>query len=289
MYKKSFFIALLALGFLVIFSQKTIAQRPSIGVAISYEQAGIAAAAGYAGLVENLSKNMHPYQVSEGDFQQFLQKTKALPCPIYAYNIFITGQYKLVGPAVNETEVLDYADKLLARLAQTNTKLVIWGSSAARNLPVGWPRQRGFEQFIAIAKKIAPIAQRHGIVLSLESLNSTETNFINTVTEALYVVKKVNHPNLRLNVDIYHMLMDHEAPNIIGKTKRYINHVEIAEPNGRTAPGVQKTDFRAYFKELKKINYQGMIVVEGRYQNFEQLAKPCIDYLNQQLTEAGYK
>ena len=43
------------------------------------------------------------------------------------------------------------------------------------------------EQFISIAKKIAAKASQYNITLALENLNSTETNFITTVEEALDV------------------------------------------------------------------------------------------------------
>jgi hypothetical protein len=271
-----------------VLSNVILAQRPQIGAAIPHTEAHLAASAGYAGIIDNLSKNLSPSQVSYASARAFLKNTETLPCPMYAYNIFIPAEYKLVGPNVNEPKVLAYVDSILARLATSPSKLVIWGSGGARRIPEGWPKTKATKQFVSIAKKIAEIAQNHGITLSLESLNSTETNFLNTVAEALYVVKKVNHPALRLNVDIYHMMMDHEGPEIILKTKKYINHVEIAEPNGRTAPGVQGTDFKPYFSALKKINYNRMIAIEGRWASFESIAAPAKAYLELQLSAVGY-
>ena len=276
----------LALVLLIPF--EILAQIPNIGVALGHEQAGEAARAGYAGIVENLSKHMHPYTVPEQAFQAYAQKVKSLPCPIYAYNIFLPGDMKIVGPKVDEAKVLDYCDKIFARLSQTDTRLIIWGSGGARRVPEGWDKKVATKQFIKIAKKIAALAQKYDIMLSLESLNSTETNFINTVAEALYIVKKVGHPNLRLNVDIYHMTMEKEGPAIIKKTKKYINHVEIAEANGRTAPGVQQVDFRPYFAELLKIKYQNMIVIEAKWANFSDVSDMSIKYLHTQINMVGY-
>jgi sugar phosphate isomerase/epimerase len=42
---------------------------------------------------------------------------------------------------------------------------------------------------------MALVAQRHGITVAIESLNRTETNFLNTLAEVTEVVRNVNHPN----------------------------------------------------------------------------------------------
>ena len=134
-----------------------------------------------------------------------------------------------------------------------------------------------------MAKKIAGIAAKYGVVLAVENLNSGETNFINTVSEALEIVKRVNHPNFRLNADIYHMLKEGEAPKIIRKTKGYLVHVEIAEKEKRTAPGVMGTDFRPCLRELRRINYHQKIVIEGSWTNLSDIAPSSRDYLQAQI------
>ena len=62
---------------------------------------------------------------------------------------------------------------------------------------------------------MAAVAAKYDVILALENLNSTECNFINTLSEALAVVKAVDHPNFRLCVDIYHMLKENESPAAI--------------------------------------------------------------------------
>ncbi len=45
-----------------------------------------------------------------------------------------------------------------------------------------------------------------------------------------------------------------------------INHVEIAELEGRRVPGTTGQDFRPYFKVLKAARYSGAIGIEGRFE-----------------------
>src|SRR3546814_8974649 len=106
---------------------------------------------------------------------------------------------------------------------------------------------------------MAPLAEKYGIIICMENLNSKETNMINTFAEAYQIAKAIDHPNFRLTVDIYHMLMENESPRIIRKAAKYIYHCDLAEKEGRTAPGVHGQDFTPYFQALKDIGYQGKI------------------------------
>lgn len=266
------------------FAQKT-ALKPSIGIAASYEEDSLMTASGCACIIESISKRISPRTVSEEVFRQNALLFKKLKTPICAFNIFIPGELKLVGPTVDEKAVLDYVETVMVRISQTDTRMIVWGSGGARRVPEGFDKKVARDQFIAIAQKIARVAAKYNIVIALENLNSSETNFINTVEEALYVVKKVHHPNLRLNTDIYHMLKEGEASAIIGKTKKYLVHVEIAEKEQRTPPGVTGADFRPYLRALKKVGYHGNIVIEGRWDNLAKMAPVSIQYLQKQLDE----
>jgi sugar phosphate isomerase/epimerase len=266
------------------FSQKT-ALKPSIGIAENIANDSIITAAGYSCIVENLSKWVSPRSVSDEQFAKNIEIFKSMKTPIYAFNIFLPGDLKVVGPNVDEPAILEYVEKVMERLSKTDTKMIVWGSGGSRRLPDGFDKDVAVNQFIGIGKKIAKIAKKYKIMIALESLNTTETNFINSVRDALYVVKKVNHPNLRLNVDIYHMMKDNEQPAIIAKTKKYVVHVEIAEKDNRTAPGVVGTDFKPYLRELQKINFHEQIVIEGRWKNVGDIAKMSKDFLQKQVDE----
>lgn len=259
--------------------------KPTIGIAENIANDSTITAAGYNCIVENLGKWISPKTVSDEQFTKNIELFKKLKTPIYAFNIFLPGDLKVVGPKVDEKAILDYVEIVMQRLSQTDTKMIIWGSGGSRNLPKGFDKEMATKQFIYIAKKIAQIALKYKIIVCLEALNTTECNFINSVKDALYVVKKVNNPNLRLNVDIYHMMKDNEGPDIIAKTKKYVMHVEIAEREGRTAPGVVGTDFKPYLKELAKVKFHEKIVIEGRWKNVVDIAKMSKDFLQKQVDE----
>ena len=259
--------------------------KPTIGIVENPENDSILAAAGYSCMVVSIGRFISPRSVSEDAFRHNVLAFQHLKTPIYAVNLFIPGDLKLVGPSVNEKAVLAYVDSIMYRLSQTDIRLIVWGSGGARRVPEGFDRKIATRQMIAIGKEIAKIGARYNIVIALENLNSSETNFINTVEEALYIVKKVNHPNLRLDADIYHMLKENESPDILAKTGKYLVHVEIAEKEQRTPPGVTGTDFRPFLRALHKIGYRQKIGIEGRWKNLSETAAPCLQYLQGQIDE----
>lgn len=285
---KIFFLFLLGLAFTSLNAQKK-SKLPEIGVVQNIENDSLLYSYGYTCLIENTAKLFSPRNVSDRQFVENLQAIKQLRVPLFASNIVIPGELKVVGPSVDEKSVLSYVEIVFQRAQAAGLKMIIWGSGGSRGVPEGFDHEKAREQFVYMAKKVAELASKYNIILALESLNSTEANFINTVREALEVVKAVDHKNLRLCVDIYHMLKEGESPDIIADTKKYIVYCELAEKEGRTPPGVQGDDFRPYFSALKSVGYQGKIVIECRWKDFATQGNSAYQVLRKQIDEVYRK
>lgn len=258
---------------------------PEIGIAQNIENDSLLRAFGYQYLVENTAKLLSPRTVSEQQFKEKLATIKRSHIPLYACNIFLPGELKVVGPSVDENAISEYVEKVFQRAQQIGLSMIIWGSSGSRNIPGEFDRSKATEQFISVAKKVAAIAAKYNIILALENLNSTEVNFITTVKEALEIASAVNHNNLRLCADIYHMLKENESPDVLAEAKGYIVYCEVAEKEGRTPPGVHGDDFRPYFSALKKIDFNGKIVIECRWENIESQGGAAYDELYKQIVD----
>jgi len=269
----------------VKFTEAQNAIGPAIGIVQNIENDSLLQRYGYRYLVESVGKLISPRTVTDEQFQSNVLKIKNLRVPMYAFNIFIPGELKIVGPDVNEAALLTYVDKVFQRCQAAGVNRIIWGSGGSRRVPEGFDRTKAKEQFVSMAKKIADKASRYNITLALENLNSTETNFITTVEEALDIVKKVDHKNLRLCVDIYHMLKEGEAPASILKTKGYVIYCEVAEKEGRTPPGVQGDDFRPYFSALKQVGYNDKIMIECRWENVAAQGEIAFQKLQTQIQD----
>lgn len=258
--------------------------QPKIGIATQLNNDSALARSGYAFIVETVANTVSP-KIADADFEERLTVLKNLKTPVYALNIFIPGDLKLVGPEVDEQAILNYTQNVFRRSKLAGIKLIVWGSGGARRIPEGYSREKARQEFIQVAKKVAAQAEQYEIILALENLNQQETNFITTVAEALQIVKDVNHPNFKLCADIYHMLRENEPASVLVTAKGYLIHCDIAEKENRTPPGVKGDDFREYLRVLWKIKYTGKLVLECRWNNLPMEAEAARIYLQQQVNE----
>lgn len=271
--------------FLLLFlAVNSLYAQPEIGIAAQLSNDSTLARSGYAFIVETVGNTVSP-KIADADFEERLTVLKNLKTPVYALNIFIPGDLKLVGPNVNEQAILNYTQNVFKRSKLAGIKLIVWGSGGARRIPEGYSREKARQEFVQVAKKVAAQAEQYEIILALENLNQQETNFITTVAEALQLVKDVNHSNFKLCADIYHMMKEDEPAAVLLQTKGYLIHCDIAEKENRTPPGVQGDDFREYLRMLWKIKYTGKLVLECRWNNLPSEAEAARIYLQQQVNE----
>jgi sugar phosphate isomerase/epimerase len=165
--------------------------------------------------------------------------------------------------------------------------IIVFGSGGARQVPEGFSRERARGQMLDLLRRIAPMAQSHDVTIVLEALNTKECNFINSLNEGASLVAEVDHPGLRLLVDIYHMLMENEPAAEIVKHGRWIHHAHVAELQGRFAPGTSGEDLGPYLRALREINYRGMISYECNWQDFAKEAAASVKYFRGQLAAVG--
>lgn len=208
----------------------------------------------------------------DSEWAKNLALAKACPLPIPACNGFLPGTLKSTGPEINHEGVLQYAEVAFQRAQQIGVKIFVFGSSGSRKLPDGFPREKAEEQFVALLKKMGPLAKPYGVTIAIEPLRRKEDNFINTVIQGAVIADKVNHPNVRLLCDIYHMLQNGEDPNDLIKVGPFLVHAHIAEKETRSAPGVAGDDFRPFFSALRTANYSGRMSIEGKWKT-DQLPK----------------
>ncbi|HZH36688.1 MAG TPA: sugar phosphate isomerase/epimerase family protein [Flavisolibacter sp.] len=236
---------------------------PVLGMVAGPEDDSLLYASGFR-LIGTTVGNLIAPSFSSEEFDANLKKIRSLKCRLYLCNILFPASLKIAGPVVDEARVMEYLHAVLTRAKKAGVKNLVLGSGGARRLPEDYSREQAKTEFAVLAKKMAIAARQYGIIIILESLNSTETNFLNQLSEAADVVRRVNHQNFRLNADIYHMLKEGESPDEIRRAGDVIAYAEIAEKGQRTVPGVAGDDFRPYLKALKDIRYTGPLVIEGK-------------------------
>jgi sugar phosphate isomerase/epimerase len=237
---------------------------------------------GFDFLEETVSRFLMPRETDE-KFAENLAKLKQSDFPVYAVNSFLPGELKCVGPDVNEEAILTYAETAFSRMEKAGIKILVFGSGGSRRIPDGFDKTKAIAQFVSINKKIGPLAKKYKVTLVLEPLNYAETNLLNTVEEGIQITNEVNHPNIQLLADFYHMLRNGETAGSILKAGKLLKHTHIAEKENRTAPGVAGDDFRPFFKALKEINYKGKLSVESRWKEMETELPLALKTIREQM------
>jgi sugar phosphate isomerase/epimerase len=259
---------------------------PPWGICTSVKNAEIIKASGYSYVEENAKRFLAP-QESDQAFKVKLDQVEKAPLKVYSYNGFLPGSLKSTGPKTDHDKILKYVETAFRRARQLDSKIIVFGSGGSRSIPKDFSYEKGTQQFTELLKKMGLIAAEYGITVVIEPLNSKECNFINSVKEATDIAMVVNHPNIAVLADIYHMAVDSEGPESIRYAGKLLRHCHIAELKGRKMPGTNNYDFTPYFKALKDINYQGRLSLEGRWDNFNEQLPGVIAYLNDQWAKAN--
>jgi sugar phosphate isomerase/epimerase len=278
---------LILLSFLVLSCLGFIQQKESIpilGVVGRIEQDSLIYASGFRMFGEAVGRMLSP-TLTEEQFQQNVARIKKTQCKLFLCNVFFPPSIKIAGPDVDEKRVLGYADTVFSRAHKAGVPFIVLGSGGARRLPDGYDQTKATTDFVLLCKKLAVLANKYKVMIALESLQVAETNFVTSLKSAAEVVRGVNHPNFKLNADIFHMSRNGESPESITEAADVLAYCEIAEKETRSFPGVKGDDFKPYLRALRKAKYKGYIFIEGSTSN------PAVDmplsfkYLTSQLQE----
>jgi len=257
---------------------------PELGIIVPLEQDSLAYASGFRMLGESVGRMLSPSLTGE-QFAENLQRIKKAKCKVVLCNIFFPGNIKIAGPDVNETRVLGYADSVFSRAKTAGIGLIVLGSGTARRIPDNYDTTKAKRDFVALCRKLSVVAARYEIMIALDSLQSAETNFLISLNSAAEIVRSVNHPNFRLNADIFHMLRQGESPQSIIDAADILIYCEIAEKQSRSLPGVVGDDFKPWLRALRKANYKGHIFIEGNSNDLRKDMPLSFKWLTLQLQE----
>lgn len=166
--------------------------------------------------------------------------------------------------ASQRERTLDTLRGLIDLCADLGGTVMVHGSPAQRRLPAGdesAAAQRGIDAFAAVADHAA----RAGVAYCIEPLASTHANFINTVQQAVDIVRAIGKPALRTMLDCSAAAREEtEAPAAL--LERWLPggllaHVQLNDPNLR-GPGQGALQFGPILAALRRHGYGGWVSVE---------------------------
>jgi len=115
----------------------------------------------------------------------------------------------------------------------------------------------------AAINRLASRAADQGIHLSLEVVNRYETNLMNTGRQALAFLDDIDHKNVSVHLDTYHMnIEESDLFSPVLDVADRLGYVHIGESH-RGYLGSGTVDFGSFFRGLARVNYDGPIVFES--------------------------
>lgn len=156
----------------------------------------------------------------------------------------------------------DYLESLIRFCGDLGGRVLVFGSPRQRNVHPELTFEQAWGYALEVFTHCGQVAEDVGVFFCLEPLSPKETDFINTIPQAIKMIEEVGSPNFRTMIDIKAISSDgRPLTTIIEEAGSYAKHVHVNEPDGG-GPGTGSTDFRAVAAALRKIGYDGYVSLE---------------------------
>jgi len=195
-----------------------------------------------------------------------------------------TEGFYLTSPEVEvQRRTGEYFAALAIAAADLGGTILVLGSPLQRNLLKGVTTSQANDYAALTLSHCLSTLEKMGVSLCLEPLGRVETDYMNTAAEAVALIDQLDHPNLRLHLDVKAMADEAIAtPDIIRANAIHTAHFHANDPN-RRGPGFGDTDFKPIIQALRDTNYRGWISVEvfDYSPDPETIARESLRYLRE--------
>jgi hydroxypyruvate isomerase len=131
----------------------------------------------------------------------------------------------------------------------------------------GMDDETGLRNCVKGLQKILPLAEKHGVVLQMELLNSKVDHpdyMADNSAWGVELCKRLDSDNFKLLYDIYHMQIDEgDVIRTIRDNHQYFGHYHTAGNPGRNEINqAQELNYSAIMKAIVKTGYKGYVAQE---------------------------
>ena len=168
----------------------------------------------------------------------------------------------VVGPDCDLQRLREYVTGLFDRMQEVGVEVIGYGSGSSRWVPEGFDQKRALQQVGDFLEMCGKIGENRSVTTALEPYNREDANLLNTVTEACTLVQEIDHPNVRLIANFFHMQLNGESPEDLQEVGPFLAHAHIAEP-GRGRPQTYPSDHSEFVRALRLAGYEGRLTMTG--------------------------
>jgi hydroxypyruvate isomerase len=115
--------------------------------------------------------------------------------------------------------------------------------------------------------RVVEMAEEEGVTFTLENLNLPVDHPgvpFGRAEDTLALVSSVDHPRLRLNLDLYHaQIGEGNLIELCRTSLPWIGEIQVADVPGRMEPGTGEVNWHGIAKALKSMGYSGPVGMEA--------------------------
>lgn len=121
---------------------------------------------------------------------------------------------------------------------------------------------------IDTCRRLGDYADGKGIDIALE-LEPFRLSLLNSIDAMVRFVDECNHPRVRANIDISHLVLSDTSPAEVSKLRGKAIHVHLSDCDGKVhgdlPPGRGVVKFGPYLQAIKELKMEGVISIELEY------------------------
>lgn len=176
----------------------------------------------------------------------------------------------------------DYLSCLLDLCSDLGGKVLVLGSPKQRSLSPGQTFEQAWNNAAESLESVLEKAGEMDLTICLEPLSPVETDFINTVEQGMKMVRQINHPALKIHLDVKAMCSE---PTPVADIIRSVGagdvgHFHVNDAN-LYGPGMGDVDYGPIAEAVRDIGWDKWLSVEVfKYDpDPETIARKSIEYL----------
>jgi sugar phosphate isomerase/epimerase len=157
----------------------------------------------------------------------------------------------------------DYLKALAEATHDLGGSLMVLGSPKQRDLLPGVTYDEAASYAMEVFQDLLPVLESSNVDLCLEPLAPSETNFLNTCDQAMAIIRRLDHPRVKLHMDVKAQSSEvgTTVPALIRRYAADAGHFHAQDVNLR-GPGMGDVDYGPIVAALVESGYDRWVSVE---------------------------